>query len=60
MSAAQASQLVVSFTPAEQIEWEQLEPPPDPPLPPEPPPHDWPHTELTSPTQTESHEVLQQ
>src|SRR5581483_11143459 len=31
-----------------------------PPPPPPPPVHDWPHTELTSPTQIESHAVAQQ
>lgn len=65
MSAAHASQLLVSLVPVAQIECEQDEPPPLPlPLPPPPPPppaeHDSPQIELTSPTQIESHEVVQQ
>ena len=54
MSPAQASHELDSLTPVEQIAWAH-EPPPPP-----PPPHVSPQTELTSPTQIESHAVLQQ
>ena len=62
MLPAQASQLLVSFTPLAQIECEHDDPPlPLPlPLPPPPPLHDSPQIELTSPTQIESQELLQQ
>lgn len=59
MSAAHASQVDVSFVPLAQIECEHVEPLPLP-LPPPPPLHDSPQIEPTSPTHTESHEVLQQ
>lgn len=51
MSPAQASHELDSLTPAEQIECEQVLPPP---------PHEWPQTVPTSLTQIESHAVLQQ
>src|SRR4029077_15280926 len=54
MSPAQLSQVPVSLTPELQIEWAQVVPPPPPPV------HDWPQTDWTSPTQIESHELLQQ
>lgn len=61
MSPAQASQLLVSFVPVAQIECEHDDPPLPLPLPPPPPPlHDSPQIEPTSPTQIESHELLQQ
>ena len=47
--AARESQLLVSFVPVEQSECAHV-----------PPPQDWLQTELTSPTQIESHDVLQQ
>jgi len=56
MSPAQLSQVPVSLTPEVQIEWAHVVPPPPPP----PPVHDWPQTDWTSPTQIESHELLQQ
>jgi len=56
--AAQVSQVPVSLTPELQIEWAQVLPPPPPPPP--PPVHDCLQTDWTSPTQIESHELLQQ
>jgi hypothetical protein len=50
MSAAHESQVFVSFLPLVQIEWLHVEPVPQV----------SPHTEPTSPTQTESHAVVQQ
>ena len=47
--AAQASHEAVSLPPVAQIAWAQV-----------PPPQVWWQTEATSPTQTESHELLQQ
>ena len=59
MSVAQVSQPVFSFVPVEQMACVQVLPPPPPPPPPVPV-QDSPQTEATSPTQTESHELLQQ
>jgi len=56
MSVAQVSQPLFSFVPVEQMACVQVLPPPPPP----PPVHDSPQTEATSPTHTESHELLQQ
>src|SRR5438094_740621 len=47
---AHASHVAVSLVPVEQIGWAHVPPPP----------HDWPQIEVTSPTQTLSHAVLQQ
>ncbi len=64
MSVAQVSQPDFSFAPAEQTSCLHVPIPPPPPeeLPPllPPPPQVEPQIELTSPTQTESHFVLQQ
>lgn len=49
MLAAQVSHDPVSLAPVEQMAWAQV-----------PPPQVWWHTDETSPTQTESHELLQQ
>ena len=50
ISPAHVSQVFVSFLPAVQIEWLHVEPVP----------HDSWQIELTSPTHTESHAVVQQ
>ena len=55
MSAAHESHELVSLVPDAQIEWLHVLPPP-----PVPPEQLSPQIELTSPTHTESHEVLQQ
>src|SRR5690349_16351866 len=49
MLPAQLSQVLLSFTPVEQIGWAQV-----------PPPQVWWQTDETSPTQIESHAVVQQ
>ena len=57
ISPAHVSHVFVSLMPVEHSECAHVEPPPPPPPPPE---HDSPHTDATSPTQIESHDVAQQ